>query len=326
MSQMEGTDITGTPPQNQPNTGTQPSIEDLQSQIHALQQVLNNLNTQPKSSSKGLKVAPPDPFDGTLSNAETFLSQLLLYFTGKKHELPADSDKITFALSYMKGGTAGPWAKRKVREIVAFPSMNQTWDQFKEEFVSVFGDPDLAGTAREKMEHLKQGNQTADEYIAKFRELKEDTGYNDAALVDRFEKGLNSALVDKIYALPEMPQTLDHWVFWATKLDRQWRKRETRKKAGSTSPIAKQLTRSSTPASAPPPRSAVATQLPQVVPMEVDAGKKNSRSIVCFKCRKTGHIARNCTSAVNINSMDFEELKNYMKEEIAKEETPKDFQ
>lgn len=322
---MEGTNEEGTPPQNQPNTDTQPSIENLQSQIQALQQALNNLNTQPKSSFKGLKVAPPDPFDGTLSTTETFLSQLALYFEGKKHEQLADSDQITFALSYMKGGTAGPWAKRKVKQFATFKEV-QTWDEFLEEFMSVFGDPDLAGTAREKIDHLKQGNQTAEEYIAKFRELKDDTGYNDTALMDRFEKGLNSALVDKIYTLPEMPQTLDHWGLWATKLDRQWRKRETRKKAGSTSPVAKQLTRSLTPASAPPPKSSAISQLPQIVPMEVDAGKKNFKSIVCFKCRKTGHIARNCTSAVNINSMDFEELKSYMKEEIAKEETSKDFQ
>lgn len=315
-----------TSPQTQPNTGPQLSIEDLQKQIQDLQQALRNLNTQPKSSPRGLKVAPPDPFDGTLSNTETFLSQLVLYFAGKEHEMPADLDKITFALSYMKGGTAGPWAKKKVKEFAASSRVEQTWDQFRDEFLSVFGDPDFAGTAREKMEHLKQGNQTADEYVAKFRELKDDTGYNDAALMDRFEKGLNSALVDKIYALPEMPQNLDHWVLWATKLDRQWRKRETRRKAGGTSPVAKQLTRSSTPTSVPPPRSPALTQLTQVVPMEVDAGKKNFKSILCYKCRKTGHIARNCPSTVNINSMDFEELKNYMKEEIAKEENPKDFQ
>jgi hypothetical protein len=325
---MEGTETGGISPQTQPNTGTQISIEDLQKQIQALQQALSSLNTQPKSSPRGLKVAPPDPFDGTLSNTETFLSQLILYFAGKKHELPGDLDKITFALSYMKGGTAGPWAKKKVKEFAAVSpkTVDQTWDQFRDEFLSVFGDPDPAGTAREKMEHLKRGNQTADEYIAKFRELKDDTGYNDAVLVDRFEKGLNSALVDKIYALPEMPQTLDCWVLWATRLDRQWRKRETRRKAGGTSPIAKQLTRLSTSTSMPPPRSPAVTQLPQVVPMEVDAGKKNFRSILCYKCRKTGHIARNCPSTVNINSMDFEELKSYMKEVIAKEESPEGFQ
>lgn len=310
----------GTNSQNPPTTNIPLTMEQLQDQIQVLQQTLNNLTIQPRSSPRGLKVAPPDTFDGTLSTTETFLSQLALYFEGKKHELQADSDKITFALSYMKGGTAGPWAKRKVKEFVTSPSAIQTWEEFAEEFFSVFGDPDLAGTAREKMEHLKQGSQTAEEYVAKFREIKDDTGYNDAALVDRFEKGLNSALVDKIYALPEMPNTLNHWIEWATKLDRQWRKREVRKKAVATSAVSKQL-KPLTPANIISSKPSTVPQLPQVVPMEVDAGKKNFKSIVCYKCRKTGHIARNCTSTVNINSMDFEALKTYMKEEIAKEET-----
>ena len=75
---------------------------------------------------------------------------------------------------------------------------------------------------------------TCDEYVAQFRTLKGDTGYNNAALVEKFEKSLNSTLVDKIYALPEMPCTLDGWILWALKLDRQWRQRLAKKSVRST--------------------------------------------------------------------------------------------
>ena len=58
------------------------------------------------------------------------------------------------------------------------------------------------------MDQLKQGVLSAEDFVAKFRELAPKTGYNDAAHIEKFEKGLNSALVDKIYALADMPKTL----------------------------------------------------------------------------------------------------------------------
>ncbi|KIJ34503.1 hypothetical protein M422DRAFT_233468 [Sphaerobolus stellatus SS14] len=152
----------------------------------------------------GLKVASPDVFDGTISRSSAFLNQLSLYFKGKK--ITSDDDKITITLSYMKGGTVGPWIKDMTERLITEEELR--WVTFTKEFKDSFGDPDPAGTAGREMDLLKQGTHTADEYVASFNELKNDTGYNDAALVDKFEKGLNSALVNKIYSLPDMPTTL----------------------------------------------------------------------------------------------------------------------
>jgi predicted metal-binding transcription factor (methanogenesis marker protein 9) len=70
---------------------------------------------------------------------------------------------------------------------------------------------------------------------------------------------------------------------------------------------------------------AIPSKEPDVVPMEVDSGWKrvSGKSIVCYKCRKPGHIAKNCVSSVDINSMDYDTLKAYMKEELKKEQEPK---
>lgn len=277
--------------------------------------------------SKTLKVAPPDYFDGALAKTSSFLSQLMLFLHGKRADVQSDMDKIILALSYMKGGTAGHWAEIKVRELADGPQ--QSWEDFLVEFKQLFSDPNPGATARTKMDHLTQGSLTADEYVVKFKELKHDTGYNDIALVEKFEKGLNSVLVDKIYALPDMPVSLEGWISWATKLDRQWRKREANKKSLPSSSSSARAKPPTTPNSSPlqpniptPPLKTF-NRSPDVVPMEVDSGRK-SRQVICYKCRKTGHIARDCKDSFNINHLTYEDLKEHFSNSANNEEK-KDF-
>jgi hypothetical protein len=144
--------------------------------------------------------------------------------------LENDYDKIIVFLSYMRGGTAGPWADNRTQAYAIPGTPIPTYEQFLQEFEDTFSDPDTPGTARHKMDLLTQGSKTADEYVALFRELQLDTGYNDVALCDKFEKGLNQELVVKIHGLAQMPTNLEEWVSWATKLDRQYRRLLQRKK------------------------------------------------------------------------------------------------
>lgn len=265
---------------------------------------------------KTIKVATPDVFDGKLDKAETFLRQLLLYFHVKHDDFTDDWDKINFALSYMKGGTAGTWADQIVERYEEEAPMEifDDWDDFKDKFRTTFADQDPASTARHKMDQIKQGSRTTDEYVAEFRELVPRTGYNDAAHVEKFEKGLNQSLVDRIYALPEMPTTLKEWIKWATKLDRQWRQREAKKKtAGNTSTSQRRF--------APPilPGPTRPNKEPDVVPMDIDSGKDRRPPPICYKCRKVGHIARNCPSSVDVRNMDYESIKAIIKKELQDE-------
>jgi hypothetical protein len=243
------------------------------------------------------------------------------------------SDRITFALSWMRGGTAGPWSQQKVKQL---SQDSQTWESFLEEIRKVFGDSNPAATARHKVDQLRQGSMTAEELVVKFNSLKADTGFNDAALVDKFERTLNSGLVDTIYKLPLMPTTLKDWQDWAIKLDRQWRQREATKKLATVSqktskptasgPIFKPFTPTKAVPTTPTPTPASQQQpLSGPVPMDIDSSKKSKVSVMCYKCRQLGHIARNCKVPFDINAMNYDDLKMHFAS-LSNQEQEKDFQ
>lgn len=312
----------------------QAQLAELKAMIALMSNALAHQNITPRH--RGVKVATPEPFDGSPSKTEPFINQLLIYCNGRREEMEDEGDRITFALSWMRGGTAGPWAEQKVKQL---SEDSQTWESFLKEVRKTFGDSNPSATARHKVDQLKQGSMTAEELVVKFNALKADTGFNDAALVDKFEKALNSGLVDTIYRLPEMPTTLKEWQDWAIKLDRQWRQRETAKKLAtatqkpskptSPAPIFKPFTSTSAvPAVIPAPSQ----HQPQPVPMDIDSSRKSKAAVMCYKCRQLGHIARNCKATFDINAMSYDGLKEHFaglstqSSTVQEEEKEKDFQ
>jgi len=270
---------------------------------------------------RGPKIAVPSEFNGDRANTETFLRQVLLYLLARPYEFADDDTRVMFAMSYMKDGTAGLWADRKVDQYQLGEPI-PSWTEFIAQVRDTFGDPDRAGSARLRMGNLSQGSKSADEYVQEFREVANLTLYNDEAHIDRFQQGLNRSLVEKIYSLPHMPADLEAWYKWASKLDNQARMMKARfpslalpqSASASAKPGANVLRFARPPTSPMPAVAPPTTSSTGPAPMDLDRARRTG---ACFLCGKVGHIKRDCPSRRSPQSVfDATKVRSVIREEL----------
>src|SRR5260221_162470 len=111
-----------------------------------------------------------------------------------------ERSNVLFVLSYMKGGTAGPWATQRINSIL-YPSEAEevTWAGFVEELDEMFADPNHQATARRKLATLCQGDSSVEELIQEFEIHGPISGLGNVGLVDRFEQAIHPCLRESIY-------------------------------------------------------------------------------------------------------------------------------
>ena len=179
-------------------TETQKQIAQLVNGFHQLQQVLMQQQQKPPSppikknpiydsvpqvSTRQLRPALPDKFDGDHSNGMTFLWSCQTYILLCLESFSDDQVKIVWALSYMKSGQAAKWATHvfKWEEENAGDSRFLDWDNLKLEFHKEFCPANSEATAINKLESTTyyQRTQSVDDYLDEFLDLVVESGYTD---------------------------------------------------------------------------------------------------------------------------------------------------
>ncbi|PFH45347.1 hypothetical protein AMATHDRAFT_92497, partial [Amanita thiersii Skay4041] len=139
-------------------------------------------------------------------------------------------------------------------------------------------------TTIQEITMIKQGTKSAEEHVQSFKQCYMRSGYGEMAGIHEFKWSLNSPLLDKIMAVPDLPVTLKKWYNLAVHLDRQWRQAVTEKKT-----FAARSGKGDSGPSTPPASNTWQPRDPNT--MDVDRNWSQHR---CYNCSQTGHFARNC--------------------------------
>ena len=136
---------------------------------------------------------------------------------------------IRLALSFLQDDAA-LWATPYMEEFAANRTpFSGDWDQFKAAFKARFETTDEAADAKDSLRRLYQGRGTVAEYLAKFKELKDRTGYSTTDLRDRFYEHLASEIKDELVHTARAIGTLDELSMVAIDLDNRLRQRRAEK-------------------------------------------------------------------------------------------------
>ena len=169
----------------------------------------------------------------------------------------------------------------------------------------MFTDTTKKQTAQSRLKHLRMKDEDLDTYVATFRHLARDAGYDLAALgmADLFTLGLRKNIYDACMYRDDQPETFDEWVAAAKK---ELTKRAKRY-AMQESAYQKQAYHGRPYQRANGNRKYVHPN-DRTVPMDVDKpvythvrrasteeDKNRLRSKgACFYCERQGHMARDC--------------------------------
>ncbi|KAI3601683.1 hypothetical protein WG66_008996 [Moniliophthora roreri] len=154
---------------------------------------------------KEVKAALPRAFTGTRKDAKKFLREVLIYVALNPKAFPDDRSKKLFLLLYMTDGPGEFWKNEKTNLLLAYdPDAEKvTWSEFLDDFRTSFEPLDPALKVQLELKDLRM-KERADKYTYQFTYLAKQTGYNDAAQIVAFKRGLLKSLVLKIMTRPEV--------------------------------------------------------------------------------------------------------------------------
>ena len=123
----------------------------------------------------------------------------------------------------MKERFALQWASRIIGELEDGTRKYEKWNDFRDDLITAFLNPNKKEQAQRKLELLWQGIHPAEEYFIEFEEYKALAKYNDEGYIVLLKRNLSPRLVRHIYELETVPDTYAKWKEYALCFDQNYR-------------------------------------------------------------------------------------------------------
>ena len=238
-----------------------------------------------------LKLGQPPAFDGTPEKARGWFNNVQLYLLVNKDTYNDDDRKITYALSFMREGSAALWSLTETEAALKRNPPNfGTWQNFLNKFSASFILENTKDQAIAWMTTTKVDKKTPlMDYISQFKNnaaLSEIS--NEDVLINFYSRGIPSFLMKKIYGMDTVPNTIEKWYQATLCFQHVWEKTNEIAR-GKTNPFYQNHHRNNDHKKKDPDAMDV-DSVQEWTPEK----KKRYENQLCFKCGKPGHFSKGC--------------------------------
>ncbi|PFH46632.1 hypothetical protein AMATHDRAFT_154219 [Amanita thiersii Skay4041] len=237
-------------------------------------------------------MATPPIYDGSMATCEGFINSCCLYISAKPQEFPNLQIKITWVLGFMQTGMA----QLQYLEIIFWHILygNPGPDQIEllyRDIYKAFGDLNNQAMAIQEITTIKQGSKSVEEHVQLFKQSYMRSRYGETTGIHKFKCSLNSPLLDKCMAIPELPTALDKWYELVIQLDCQWRQASNNLQQGFNQQVQRnwQALINQPQQTQWRPLAQPAQRDPNM--MQID---QNRGPIQCYNCGQTSHMVWVC--------------------------------
>ena len=161
----------------------------------------------------------PSSFDGDKTKFDSWMMSCNLYMQYYADEIKTDRQKIIFMISYMRDGTAGRWAQHYYATKIEGKTI--AFAVFLKDLQEAFHNNAAKQAARSNLFRIRQGKETADEFISRFRLVADEAGFDDAMTLEYFRRAIHPGLLEIVYSMETLPTTLTDWYKYVMRFNRQ---------------------------------------------------------------------------------------------------------
>ena len=236
-----------------------------------------------------IKVAKPEPFNGKSDEVDRFLGACNLVFRTSTAEFKSVRARIFYVLSYCSKGSAMVWKEQILKDMDTLlesiatevsKTGCETWEAFEAIFRQTWKGTSSKMEAQAAIQAIRQGNDSVEEYLMKFRLLLIDADLgNDAALLF-FKRGLKDPIKRRIYDSGVVPTSLKDWSQRALTIEAAWRESELDRRTSGWKP--------------PPGKVRFIEDKNTKKRLSDEDYQKRRKEGLCYKCGNKGHLAKDC--------------------------------